>query len=288
MPNWVSNTLTADGNAGPLAEFTDFINALPGGALAGSADGFLNAIIPMPEILHGTTAPTPSGEFDADGRYMEFVEDPTNGHWTAESYAERKAKHYINVSKAAAAHTETGFGNWYDWSVATWGTKWDCEVQLADNSDGTWCGEFATAWSPPLNALVALSLRFPSVTFTLRWEEEQGFGEIVKLEAGKGTALESWDPPISHVECAERNGECWCFVDDEVVFDDCWAGRAAGNGESKEVVRVVQELYDRNRNLSYDGVLSAAKFIVDATGVDAVFDEIIEQLNDSGSSDPQS
>lgn len=39
-----------------------------------------------------------------------------------------------------------GFKNWYDWSIAKWGTKWDCyEFEWVTDKKCT----FLTAWSPP-------------------------------------------------------------------------------------------------------------------------------------------
>jgi hypothetical protein len=50
-----------------------------------------------------------------------------------------------------------GFTNWYDWSVANWGTKWDIEdegLEFTDNGDGTSSisGHFESAWAPPIEA----------------------------------------------------------------------------------------------------------------------------------------
>jgi hypothetical protein len=50
-----------------------------------------------------------------------------------------------------------GFTNWYDWSVARWGTKWDVSpegLEFTDNGDGTAeiTGYFDSAWAPPIEA----------------------------------------------------------------------------------------------------------------------------------------
>ena len=50
-----------------------------------------------------------------------------------------------------------GFTNWYDWSVARWGTKWDVDmegIEYTDNEDGTASisGYFDSAWAPPVEA----------------------------------------------------------------------------------------------------------------------------------------
>jgi len=50
----------------------------------------------------------------------------------------------------AAEREEHGENNWYDWSVAHWGTKWDTDAQnvFYDGETLTLC--FDTAWAPPI------------------------------------------------------------------------------------------------------------------------------------------
>jgi len=43
-----------------------------------------------------------------------------------------------------------GKKNWYDWSLANWGTKWNsCDTSFERVSDTTAFYMFITAWSPP-------------------------------------------------------------------------------------------------------------------------------------------
>jgi hypothetical protein len=73
---------------------------------------------------------------------------------------------------------ELGYGNWYDFCVAEWGTKWDCGEQGASNihPDGKMLHTFFdTAWSPPIGAYEKLV--------------EMGFGvEAMYYEPGMGYA----------------------------------------------------------------------------------------------------
>lgn len=48
-----------------------------------------------------------------------------------------------------------GSKNWYDWSIANWGTKWDAN----SNSVEATKVEFDTAWSCPLPVLIELGKR---------------------------------------------------------------------------------------------------------------------------------
>jgi hypothetical protein len=73
---------------------------------------------------------------------------------------------------------ELGYGNWYDFCVGEWGTKWDCGEQGA--SDIHPGGKmlhtfFDTAWAPPIYAYAKL--------------QELGFGvEAMYYEGGMGYA----------------------------------------------------------------------------------------------------
>ena len=58
---------------------------------------------------------------------------------------------------------EHGANNWYDWSVANWGTKWEARLNELDLnggitrvSDKTVMLEFETAWEPPVKAFEAI------------------------------------------------------------------------------------------------------------------------------------
>jgi len=68
-------------------------------------------------------------------------------------------------------------GEWdYDKAVANWGTKWDIStegLEYTDNGDGTAeiTGWFDSAWSPPIEALHALSQDWDSCYIELLYEE---------------------------------------------------------------------------------------------------------------------
>jgi hypothetical protein len=78
--------------------------------------------------------------------------------------------------------------HWYDFNVREWGTKWDVAVSWDDeypdtNYEDAENGEnhvvhynFNTAWSPPMPAISKLSAQYPTLLFTLSYEEEQGWG----------------------------------------------------------------------------------------------------------------
>ena len=116
MPNWCNNSITIQGSTETLKTFWEEANQ--------EGSGLLNAMVPMPKALQGTTSPDPQPE---QGNY-----------------------------KGPQPEID-GFTNWYDWAVNNWGTKWDIELErleFTDNEDGTSSisGSFESAWSPPIEA----------------------------------------------------------------------------------------------------------------------------------------
>jgi len=74
--------------------------------------------------------------------------DTTAGYLSGDAQKELEAKTKSNLEKY-------GFGNWYDWCSANWGTKWDAyyielvsEHYEGDTAELT--VTFDTAWAPPI------------------------------------------------------------------------------------------------------------------------------------------
>lgn len=61
--------------------------------------------------------------------------------------------------------------NWYDWHIAHWGTKWDVEATLHNQSSDKVEISFSSAWSPPTEWVNNVADRYPDLTFTLLYEE---------------------------------------------------------------------------------------------------------------------
>lgn len=116
MPNWCSN--------GVEIRHTDpaKIAAL---AEAMSKNEFLNHIIPVPEELKDTMA----GSF-GDEKEQRRLEEQT-----------------------ARNIEQFGYGNWYDFCVNNWGTKWDVDLAGTVSIDADGLGinaNFDSAWAPPI------------------------------------------------------------------------------------------------------------------------------------------
>ena len=134
MPNWCNNNLILEHD--DPAMITRAKEALDRGE-------FLNEFIPVPQELKDTI----SG----------FHGDP-------EEQRKLEAQTQSNIKKF-------GYGNWYDFCVGEWGTKWDVggDGQTDVHPEGKMLHTtFDSAWSPPVNAyekLEALGFRVEAMFY---------------------------------------------------------------------------------------------------------------------------
>lgn len=89
--------------------------------------------------------------------------------------------------------------NWYDWRINNWGCKWDAKTDKKIDREYDFDFSFETPWSPPEGFIKKFVLeayqKTPKSTFTWWWEEEQGFGQEIFIEAGHTTIMKEWDIP---------------------------------------------------------------------------------------------
>jgi hypothetical protein len=159
MPNWVTNVLhlTQDGkpldetNPALLDEIKDYVRGTDIGE-DGEVIAFdFNNIVPQPEGLYEQGSVEVTVAMKADGQ-----------PW---------------ISNMPA---------WYEWNVEHWGTKWN--VSWAGVGNNTFA--FDTAWSTPEPVIKALSQKFPSVTFTVEFADEDiGGGNCGTYEYEAGECL---------------------------------------------------------------------------------------------------
>jgi hypothetical protein len=145
MPNWCSNHITIRGTN--QQEIAGIAEAMREG-------NFCASIIPTPEDLLRDGSSTHGGE---------------NAELYDEIRRENMAKH--------------GYGNWYDFQVARWGTKWDVDCQdVQVEDDGLAVSTyFDSAWSPPMG--IAEELMNRGFEVTLHYYEP-GMGFVGKWEDG--------------------------------------------------------------------------------------------------------
>ena len=161
MPNWCNNHLTLTHEDPAMIKRA--YDALERGE-------FLQEFIPVPEDLKITSG------------YL--------GNGPEQEELERKTK--ANVEKY-------GYGNWYDFCVGEWGTKWDTGEQgnndINPNDPNMLTAGFDTAWAPPIAAyekLVDLGFSVkagyyePGMAFAGLWED----GDDDHYELGNMTSTE--------------------------------------------------------------------------------------------------
>jgi hypothetical protein len=91
-----------------------------------------------------------------------------------------------------------GFQDWYSWSIANWGTKWNAYSIFECDDTIT----FDTAWSTPAPVISKLSEMFPDIEITLQFADEDfGYncgeitflgGDIIKEKIPEGGSGEAY------------------------------------------------------------------------------------------------
>jgi hypothetical protein len=193
MPNWVYNTLTVTGDEHEIARMKKQ----------------LSRRIPRP-VRDGDGTETVSGQWVAEDVEFSF--------WNITAPDESEWVDYFTVNK------DNTLPYWYKWNTANWGCKWDAGVhEIVDIEKDSYTVTMETPWSPPIQAVQALSAQYPSLYVSLSYEEEQGWGGNSEFENGDTVVEEHYDEPSSHADYVARDMEdsCWCGYVDAGSFPDC-------------------------------------------------------------------
>ena len=211
MPNWVYNGLTIEGNAEQVTKLieqmnTPFVDSIkPNGDLAYSITQrkYVNPIFSFRNIIAPTDLEAYHAQPKLDGPVMSFE------------------------------------GNdWYNFNNRNWGTKWDVAVCEGDEHATTYMegpvanGEnlvvyynFETAWSRPMPALIKLSEQYPTLLFTLSYEEETGWGG--ELEILRGVVISESEYDNKCRDCDATDTMEFCEDCEEQQCSNCnWLGEA--------------------------------------------------------------
>ena len=190
MPNWCWNNLSVSGDEIQLREFVEksTIN------IEENDEFSFNGTYPMPKTLRITA-----------GTHLSFIE---------------KIKRYINIKLY-------GHDNWYNWSIANWGTKWDaCEPHIDNNDINFFSVSFDTAWSPPIDWIDNIMEDFPDLCFELEYDEPgMCFGGLLQAQYEVTWEDANWETD-SASECCEG----------EVELDDDYEATCLICGEETETV----------------------------------------------------
>jgi hypothetical protein len=158
MPNHCSNNLTVTGNKTKLKEFYE---------TSKTKDEVLsfNKTIPIPDEIKDMASPVSivSKKEYIKAKIKRRIEEK-KGKKPLGGLPMTKKRHKELINKY-------GFDNWYDWSLANWGTKWDAYETYCEKSIKELFYTFDTAWSPPVNWLEKVSKKYPKLRFTLEYRE---------------------------------------------------------------------------------------------------------------------
>ena len=170
MPNWVHNTLIV--REGDPQRVWNVIHGRRDGN-HGSVFSF-NRLIPMPsDILNCGEIGTKSGLADKIiASRPSFIED--DEYFIVDQYkkeCEKLRYDYREVFQLGMLRKKNrekyGHADWYDWSCANWGTKWDaCDAVFSQKPEhGDKVLWFDTAWSRPDPVMEKLFAMFPEHEF---------------------------------------------------------------------------------------------------------------------------
>jgi len=182
MPNWVTNILKFKGNSEAIAKMK--------GEIRGDGDQVIDfhKILPLPKELAETTSPTriiSQAEYDEQERRIatgELKEDEKK--WgVMRCLTEELVKEY---------ERKFGTADWYDWCVNNWGTKWNAS-NVSEIEGGF---KFDTAWSNPYKLLVKLSEKYPNITFSVKYADEDLGNNVGWYELRGGKEISGFIPDV--------------------------------------------------------------------------------------------
>jgi hypothetical protein len=187
MPNWCENDLYIYGG-----RRHDIVEAIRGD----EAVIDFEKIIPMPDGLKETTKGSRSSEAEVLLGWSTGA-DMLNWAWVKEAGVttiEELKAHLVKrnpelpaiAENMKALKEQTGYADWYEWSVNNWGTKWNATEGMCYAQRTRIRLTFWTAWSPPVPIVEALSEKYPTTKFSLRFYEcGVGFKGHYAMKGGK-------------------------------------------------------------------------------------------------------
>jgi len=222
MPNWVFNGLTIEGNPSEVNDLVAQLNR------------------PFKKVHENWNMDTKQME-----KKLYTYPNPVFAFHNIYNHLEDNVSNEVyegqpdNTLPIAEAMMFKG-NHWYDWNVRNWGTKWDVCVSPEDKYPDTYIegptpnGEnlvvyynFNTAWSPPIPAIEKLSSQYPTLLFTLSYEEEQGWGGEGEWLNGKNISISEYGWKCRECDNEEEDTP-YC---EECDFDTC---PSCGYNESDE------------------------------------------------------
>lgn len=182
MPNYVTNRLEINADRETVQQVMNFLKGKTDDDNAPCYIDF-NNIIPMPKEL--LIEASSSG--DLGMKYLKAMQrQPFNSpddlktiQWM-EGLTEKDRKEALQLGVLYLENQRKyGYTNWYGWSIATWGTKWNAFNQNFEEPNVLW---FDTAWDGVPRLIRKLSEIFPDIEFHYAYADED-----LGYNVGRGT-----------------------------------------------------------------------------------------------------
>ncbi len=218
MPNWVYNGLTIEGNPEQVDKLVEQMNK-----------PFVHSIKPNGDLAYSVTQRKYVNPVFAFYNIYNHID-----HGVTDEVYNSQPPH----SSDSADWFKFDTNDWYNFNVREWGTKWDVAVSEGDEYPSTYMegpvdnGEnkvvyynFETAWSRPMPALIKLSSQYPTLLFTLSYEEETGWGG--ELEILRGEVISESEYENMCRDCDSTDTMEWCEDCENQICTNCnWLGEA--------------------------------------------------------------
>jgi hypothetical protein len=156
----------------------------------------------------------------ADARLLEeFCPVPASLHIVAGMVSDEAEQKKLEEDTARNIATH-GYGNWYDYCVNEWGTKWDVGGegdQATVHSPNSISMNFDSAWAPPIAAME----KFQDLGFKVKliyWEsgmcfcglyDENGDDYMEYTDMSAKELAECINPEVDECMCIVENLEMW-------------------------------------------------------------------------------
>jgi hypothetical protein len=217
MPNWVYNGLTIEGNPDQVKALIKQMNK-----------PFVYSVEPLGDLSFGI-------------KQRKYV-NPIFSFHNIYSYIDHGVTESEYHSQPPSNKTDANWfkfdtNDWYNFNVREWGTKWDVAVAEDDKYPNTNMEEaengenyvvhynFETAWSRPMPAIEKLSAQYPTLLFTLSYEEETGWGGEMEILRGEVISESEYDNMCR--DCDATNQMEYCENDCGEICGNCnWLGEA--------------------------------------------------------------
>lgn len=172
MPNHVTNRLEIIADNETVQKVMNFLKGV------NEEDGTpchidFNKIITMPKelLIEASSSGKLGMEYlTAMQRKPLYTQDDLATIQRVEELQEKNRKEVLQLGASYLSNLEKyGYPTWYEWSIATWGTKWNAYDQYLEEPNILW---FNTAWESVPLLIQKLSEVFPEVELHYAYADE--------------------------------------------------------------------------------------------------------------------